>query len=101
MPRWERLLARMVADTDPRNYTYEEAARVLLKLDYELAPHGGTSHRKWRKVLASGKVDVIGLVESGRGCLKPCYIRDMVRSLQEAGLIPAAQTEGDADAVDE
>lgn len=79
----------MLTDASPTSYTYEEAVLVLKKLDFELAPHGGGSHRKWRRRSADGNIVIIGLVEKGSGALKPYLVRDMVQQLQSNGLIPA------------
>ena len=82
-------MAAMVADSDPRNYTYEDAVKVLKKLDFQLAPSSGTSHRKWRYAKSGSVAVVIGLVDKGSGTLKPYLIRDMVRQLKDNGLVPA------------
>jgi len=79
----------MLEDADPRNYTYDDAVSVLSRLGFTLAPHGGTSHRKWRYRRADGLVVVVGLVEKGHGTLKPVYVRDMVCQLRENGLVPS------------
>ena len=78
----------MLADTDPRNYSYDDAARILRNLGFELAPTTATSHRKWRLRKADGTVVVVGLKEQGYGTLKPAYIRGMVRQLREQELVP-------------
>ena len=41
MAQWKKLLVRMLEDTDPRNYSYEEAAQVLEHLGFALAPVSG------------------------------------------------------------
>lgn len=93
MGSWRKLLARMVADSQPRSYTYEQAKRVLENLDFELAPPEG-SHRKFRRVVVdpaspSGKrTVVIGLKEAGSGKLKPKYITVMVHTLRENKMLP-------------
>lgn len=79
----------MLTDVSPTSYTYDEAILVLKNLDFELAPHGGGSHRKWRRRSADGNIVVIGLVEKGTGTLKSYLVRDMVHQLQLNGLIPA------------
>jgi len=89
MTQGRKLLLRMVNDRDPRNYTYDDAVRVLRALDFTLAPHGAGSHRCWRGVAPSGTVVVIGLVEGGHGSLKPYLIRDMIHQLRVNGMIPA------------
>lgn len=79
----------MLTDASPTSYTYEDIVLVLKNLDFELAPHGGGSHRKWRRRSANGNIVVIGLVERGTGALKAYLVRDMVHQLQRNGLIPA------------
>jgi len=86
---WEKLLSRMLTDANPIGYTYDEAALVLRHLDFQLAPHGGGSHRKWRRRSPAGNSVVIGLVEKGSGSLKPYLVRDMIDQLRLHGLIPA------------
>ncbi len=87
---WRKLLARMVSDPDPREYTYDQAARVLDRLGFTLAPVGGGSPRKWRYRSPDGTtVVVVGLVDRGSGTLKPIYIREMVQQLQANGLLPS------------
>ena len=70
MAQWKKLLVRMLEDTDPRNYTYDEAAQVLEHLGFALAPVSGTSHRKWRCRKGDGTVVVVGLKQQGYGTLK-------------------------------
>jgi hypothetical protein len=53
-----------------------------------LAPIGHGSHRKWRGLSPEGNVVVIGLVEVGKGTLKPYMIRDMIKQLRENRLLP-------------
>lgn len=82
----------MVADPDPRSYTYEDAATVLGQLGFALAKPTGGSHRKWRRVVedsAGRRTVVIGLVQKGRDTLKPEYIKDMVEILRENNLLPS------------
>jgi hypothetical protein len=100
MANWEKLLWRMEADTDPRGFTYEDAARVLRGIGFPDPPKRGGSHRAWRLELANGIVARVGLVQKGHGTLKPGYIRDMVKELREKGLIPP-QTEDKKDDVDD
>lgn len=90
MARWKRLLGRMLHDTDPRNYRYEEAAGILQRLGYELSPcSSGTSHRVWRCLGADGKIlSLILLSEKGHGTLKPYQVRDMMAELKSKGLMP-------------
>ena len=68
---WKRTLERMLKDTKPTTYTYGDAAVVLQALGFVVAPHGGTSHRKWRALAPAGNSVIIGLVEKGSGTLKP------------------------------
>lgn len=85
----------MLADRNPVNYSYDEASQVLVNLGFAMAPHGGTSHRKWRIKLGDGTVVVIGLVDAGRGALKPVYIREMVQQLRDNQLIPQDLEDGE------
>jgi hypothetical protein len=87
MARWKRLLDKMASDSDPRNYSYDDAVTVLRGLDFQLAPHGGGSHRAWRGKGTSGTVVVIGLVDKGHGTLKPYLVREMVKQLRANGLL--------------
>ncbi len=77
----------MTTDTDPRNYTYDEAVAVLRGLGFAMAPRGAGSHRVWRGSSAAGKAVVIGLVDKGRGTLKPYLIREMVKQLRQHGFV--------------
>lgn len=88
MAAWKKRLAKMLTDSSPTSYTYDEAVSVLEHLDFALAPLGGGSHRRWRRKLPSGAVVVIGLVDKGAGTLKAYLIRDMVAQLNAHGLIP-------------
>lgn len=88
MARWKKLLEKMLSDSNPITYTYSDAAAVLLALEFEVAPHSGGSHRKWRRKLADGNVVLVGLVEKGHGTLKPYLIRDLVAQLRTNGLVP-------------
>lgn len=88
MARWKKLLAQMLTDASPTTYTYQEAATVLAHLGFELAPHGGGSHRKWRQKTTFGNSVIIGLVDKGAGTLKPYMIRDMVSQLRQNDLLP-------------
>jgi predicted RNA binding protein YcfA (HicA-like mRNA interferase family) len=89
MARWKKLLGGMVNDASPTTYTYDDAVAVLRQLGFELAPHGGGSHRMWRLRDPAGNTVVIGLVDRGAGPLKAYLIRDMVRQLRANGLIPS------------
>lgn len=89
----------MLSDASPTDYSYTDATSVLVRLGYELAPHGSGSHRKWRRKLPDGAISIIGLVEKGSGTLKPYLIRDMVRELRRSGLV--ASLEGEDDDVDD
>lgn len=88
MARWQKLLARMLSDATPTTYTYDDAASVLRGLGFELAPLAGGSHRKWRCQDATGRAVIVGLVEKGRGPLKPYLVRDMLKQLRGHGLVP-------------
>ena len=82
----------MLDDPDPRSYTYEDAAKILRNLGFEVAPNSGTSHRKWRFAAETAEggrhTVVIGLVERGSGTLLPVYVREMLRILRENDLLP-------------
>jgi len=78
----------MLSDTNPITYTYDDAAQVLLGLGFEVAPHAGGSHRKWRRSLPNGNAVVVGLVDKGSGPLKPYLVRDMVSQLRVNNLVP-------------
>ena len=78
----------MLSDASPNTYTYDDATLVLKRLGFQLAPHGGGSHRMWRLRTASGNTVMVGLVERGTGALKPYLIRDMLAQLRANGLIP-------------
>ena len=88
MARWKKLLVRMLSDSSPITYAYRDATHMLEALGFEVAPHGGGSHRKWRGGLPGGNVIIIGLVEKGSGSLKPYLIRDMLAQLRSSGLVP-------------
>jgi hypothetical protein len=85
---WQKLLRRMLTDANPIGYTYDEAVLVLSHLGFQLAPHGGGSHRKWRQRSPAGNPVVIGLVEKGSGSLKPYLVRDMIQQLRLHRMIP-------------
>lgn len=85
----------MLSDSIPTSYTYSEAASVLTRLGFELAPTAGGSHRKWRRRVDDDTSVIIGLVEKGSGHLKPYLIRDMIVQLQQHDLIPTDLEQGD------
>ena len=88
--RWEKLLAAMLTDRKPRSYTYEDAALVLSRLGFSLAPRRSGSHRLWRIVVAdpTGPRSVyVGLIERGHGTLPPEYVKTMVRILRDNALV--------------
>ena len=85
---WKRTLGRMLSDSKPTTYTYDEATNVLRALGFVVAPHGGTSHRKWRAMSPTGNSVIIGLVDKGSGTLKPYLIRELVGQLRANGMIP-------------
>lgn len=94
MPSWQKVLAKMVADPDPRSYTYEEASGILLQLGFAAPAKSKGSHRKFR-IEIDDPADktrkrgiIIGLVQKGRGTLKPKYISTMVQTLRESNLLP-------------
>lgn len=85
----------MLDDTNPGNYRYDEAVRVLKKLGFTLAPTGDGSHRTWRREVRPGVTARVGLVDKGHGTLKAVYVVEMLKVLREHGLIPV-----DLDAAD-
>ena len=89
MARWQKLLRQMLSDERPITYTYADACAVLTALGFEVAPHGGGSHRRGRRRLSSENVVIIGLVEKGNGTLKPYLIRDLVGQLRANDLVPS------------
>ncbi len=89
MATWRKILGRMLTDARPTSYTYDDASAVLSHLGFELAPHKGGTHRKWRCKAPNGNTVVIGLVEKGSGTLKAYLVRDMIEQLRVNGLIPA------------
>ena len=99
MSSWRKLLWQMRGDSDPRNYKYNDAARVLRALGFQLAqskPNG--SHRVWRRPPPAGNISgalIVELVEKGHGTVKPVYIRTMIRTLDKAGLIPSDEAGDD------
>ncbi|HEY0528690.1 MAG TPA: hypothetical protein VGD02_07665 [Gemmatimonadaceae bacterium] len=94
MASWEKLLWKMVADADPRSYSYDEAARILIRLGFAEPPKTSGSHRRFRIEVADPTAEggsrgvVIGLVDKGRGNLKPKYITQMIATLAENNLLP-------------
>lgn len=88
MAQWQKLLARMMADSTPREYTYDDAARVLRQLGFEVRPRASGSHRVWHRRGPAGNLLTVGLVDKGHGTLKPAYIRAMISTLTVNGLIP-------------
>ena len=95
MASWLKLLAQMVADPDPRSYTYAQAAGILVHLGFSPPHKPGGSHRKFRIELQDPKAKggkrgvTIGLKEAGHGTLPPKYITAMVQTLRENNLLPS------------
>lgn len=95
MSSWRKLLAAMVADSNPRSYTYTQAAGILVNLGFGKPRKAGTSHRKFRIELIDPNAKggkrgvVIGLTEHGSGPLPPKYITQMVQTLRENNLLPS------------
>jgi predicted RNA binding protein YcfA (HicA-like mRNA interferase family) len=94
MGGWRSLLLEMVADTDPRSYTFDDAASVLINLGFFPPRRPSGSHRIFRKEIEdksspSGKRAItVGLVDAGKGTLKPIYIREMIKVLRANSLLP-------------
>lgn len=97
MATWKKLLWAMAADTDPRGYSYDDAARILRQLGFVEPSKPDGTHRRWRRKLPNGNLVVVGLVQKGHGTLKPGYIRDMVRALRDNALIPPENEDSDHD----
>ncbi len=84
----------MVADADPRSYSYEEAAGILLQLGFSPPARPSGSHRKFR-IEVDDPTDstrkrgiIVALVQKGRGNVKPKYITVMIRTLRDNKLLP-------------
>lgn len=94
MGGWRSLLLDMVADQDPRSYTFHNAAGVLMNLGFVPPRKPSGSHRIFRREIEdlgspSGKRAVtVGLVDAGKGTLKPIYIREMIKVLRANSLLP-------------
>jgi hypothetical protein len=94
MGSWRKLLAQMVADKDPRSYTFEEAAGILTQLGF-VARKTASSHKTFRRTvpddsaIGGSKGVFVGLVKSGHGPMKPIYITKMIATLQENKLLPS------------
>lgn len=87
---WRKRLDSLMQDDRPVDYTYQDVANLLRRLGFELQPSGGgTSHRKWRLARLGRPSVWIGLVE-GHGRLRPGYVREVQRTLRDAGLWPLA-----------
>lgn len=90
MGSWRKLLVAMAADTDPRGYTYDEAAGILKNLGFSTPQKSGSSHKVWRLALPDGDKERtvrVELVDAGKGKVKPAYIRKMVKILRENHLL--------------
>lgn len=87
MSAWEVLLREMRASAKLTGFSYDDAAKVLTGLGFTCPTGGGGSHRNWRRRLPNGELVVILLVDTGRGEIKPPYLRKMFRQLKAAGLI--------------
>ena len=88
MGSWRKLLQEMASHPKPVNYTYADATRVLENLGFALAHGDGGSHRTWSLVRSGQPPLIVGLVDAGHGTLKSVYIRKMIGTLREAGLLP-------------
>src|SRR5665213_587381 len=97
MGSWRKLLSTMVADPNPRSYTFDDAANILMQLGFVQAAKRSGSHRTFRREMGSDGAPkrglVIGLVDAGHGPIKPVYIRAMVQALIDNGLLPASAGE--------
>ena len=91
---WKRTLTRMLSDSKPTSYTYDDAAAILRALGFVVAPYGGTSHRRWRALSPIGNSVIVGLVGKGSGTLKPYLVRELVNQLRANGMIPSEFEKG-------
>lgn len=82
MPKWVKRLAAML--DDPNGHTYDEAASVLENLGFDRPRKPQGSHRWWRHPSGAR----VGLVDSGRGTMPVEYVKGMVQTLQDRGLLP-------------
>jgi hypothetical protein len=92
MTSWKKRFSAMVADPDPRSYTYDDAADILRRLGFHPASRKrGGSHRLWRlerRATDTSKESIyVQLVDAGHGTLKPVYVRKMIETLRAAGLL--------------
>lgn len=88
MAGWEKLLREMFASANPCNYSYEDCARVLTRLNFVEAPNSGTSHRKWVLERDGMAREFVGLRKPGSGPVGKEYVKDMLRKIRELGLYP-------------
>lgn len=94
MGGWRTVLELMVADDDPRSYSFDQAATVLVHLGFSPPKKPKGSHRIFRRVIADAaspsgtRAVTVGLVDSGKGKLKPIYVKEMVAVLQMNDLLP-------------
>lgn len=94
MTQWRKLLRRLVADPRPVSYTYDDLAGVLGRLGFRVATPIDGSHRRFRRDVPDAssprgtRTVTIGLVDYGRGPVKPEYVKQMVRTLRENELLP-------------
>ena len=86
--RWEKLLRQMRDSPRCVGFTYDEAARVLLALGFQMATANGGSHRRWVLLREGLPPVIIGLVAKGHGELLPVYIKEMLATLEAHGLLP-------------
>lgn len=93
MGSWRKLLAQMVADRDPRSYSYQQAVTVLEHLQFTHTGGKG-SHRVFRRSVPDPSVPgkqrgvIVGLKQCP-GSLKPSYISTMITTLRANNLLPS------------
>ena len=77
----------MALDARPINYDYADAVRVLKNLGFTLASTDTGSHRVWKRKVVGRAPVVVGLVDKGHGKLKSVYVKNMIATLREEGLL--------------
>lgn len=84
MSKKEKLIARLLSK--PKDFTFEELTALLSSFDYKQVNLGKTSGS--RAAFSNGEGDYIRLHKPHpRNTLKPYQVEDMIRALQERGLL--------------
>jgi hypothetical protein len=76
---------------NPDGHSYDDAASVLVGLDFRPPRKPQGSHRFWKHTPSGCR---IGLVDTGKRSMPPEYIKTMVQQLQDYKLFPATQKRG-------